>query len=277
MKQLRLVSVLLAAVISVVTEAQVPIMDDVFLKCSYEYKSVKDSVKHEQKEDLVLLLIGKSHSAFYSYYTFQTDSLRLSPDYQIKWRQAFLTAFQKDGAAATNFYFRRLTSYTYKDFLLNTIKTYDDVNNSLFVYEDTLDAQQWELMDSIKIVLGYICQKAETVYHGRIWTAWFAADIPIDNGPWKLGGLPGLIMEAYDANNEHHFTMNGLQQVNHTPIIDKSKEGKYKRTTRIKFLKAKRDFEENSARIIQAQTDVSLDFDASSKTIHRDYLETDYK
>lgn len=84
-------------------------------------------------------------------------------------------------------------------------------------------------------------------------------------------------MEAYDANNEHHFTMNGLQQVNHTPIIDKSKEGKYKRTTRIKFLKAKRDFEENSARIIQAQTDVSLDFDASSKTIHRDYLETDYK
>ena len=44
-----------------------------------------------------------------------------------------------------------------------------------------------------------------------------------------------------------------------------------------RFLKAKRDFEENSARIIQAQTDVSLDFDASSKTIHRDYLETDYK
>lgn len=84
MKQLRLVSVLLAAVISVVAEAQVPIMDDAFLKCSYEYKSVKDSVKHEQKEDLVLLLIGKSHSAFYSYYTFQTDSLRLSPDYQIK-------------------------------------------------------------------------------------------------------------------------------------------------------------------------------------------------
>ena len=73
MKQLRLVSVLLAAVISVVAEAQVPIMDDAFLKCSYEYKSVKDSVKHEQKEDLVLLLIGKSHSAFYSYYTFQKN------------------------------------------------------------------------------------------------------------------------------------------------------------------------------------------------------------
>ena len=61
------------------------------------------------------------------------------------------------------------------------------------------------------------------------------------------------------------------------PITDKVAEEKYKKTTRIKFLRAKRKFEENAAMIIQSQTDIDLGMRNSERMLHRDYIETDYR
>ena len=66
--------------------------------------------------------------------------------------------------------------------------------------------------DESKEVIGYQCFRAVTDYRGRKWTAWFAPEIPIQEGPWKLCGLPGLILEAYDNNGEYHFEADGLTQ-----------------------------------------------------------------
>ena len=59
----------------------------------------------------------------------------------------------------------------------------------LYFSEET-PQQTWEMQDSTKQVLGYTCQLATARFRGRLWYAWFTLDIPIDNGPWKLGGLP---------------------------------------------------------------------------------------
>ena len=247
------------------------------LKCQYEYTSVKDSLANSQKEDLMFLIAGAKESAFYSYYTFQADSIRQEPDYEQKWKQTFLAAFQKDGASASNFYFRRNSSYIYKNFLSGKITIYDDIDNSLYCYEDSLDSQNWEVCDSIKTVLGYRCEMAKAYYHGRRWIAWFTCDIPVSNGPWKLGGLPGLILEAYDTDFQHRFVINGIQTIKTYTAYDRSKYGKFKKTTRKKFLKAKRKYEEDSARLIQARTGIDLDLSNASNVLHRDYLETDYQ
>lgn len=245
-------------------------IDTAYLRCQYEYAYIFDSLKNERRNDQMVLLIGKKYSKFYSYYTWQADSLAMEPDYHQKWKMAFKAAIAKDGINATNFPYRRSTFFIYKDFTSNTMTTFDDINREGYKYTDTLDAQQWEIIDSTKIILDYQCIKAETDYHGRHWIAWFATDIPVANGPWKLGGLPGLILEAYDTRNEHHFMLNGLQKVSNVPI-DKM-NGKYQSTTRLSFLKAKRkSFEESTGQLTEL---TGKSFEKAK--IKRDILETDY-
>jgi hypothetical protein len=40
------------------------------------------------------------------------------------------------------------------------------------------------------------CKKATTNFRGRYWEAWYTEEIPIGQGPWKLCGLPGMILKA---------------------------------------------------------------------------------
>lgn len=91
-----------------------------------------------------------------------------------------------------------------------TVTSYFDT--TYWKYEEDWEKPQWEIGDSTKMILGYECVEATSDYRGRKWTAWFAPDIPLQEGPWKLCGLPGLILEAADSRREFHFLANGLKQ-----------------------------------------------------------------
>ncbi len=93
-----------------------------------------------------------------------------------------------------------------------TVKNRFDLDDR--VYEEDIEVPQWEIEDSVKIILGYECQKAVTDFRGRKWVAWFAPDIPVSDGPWKLSGLPGLILEAYDTKYHYIFTATGMLKEN---------------------------------------------------------------
>ena len=102
-----------------------------------------------------------------------------------------------------------------------------------FVYPDELHPQSWTLASEYKEILGYPCQKATTSFRGRNYIAWVATDIPVSDGPWLLGGVPGLILEAYDTKQEYHFEATGISRPARVLPIVKYKEH-YKSTERSK-------------------------------------------
>lgn len=60
----------------------------------------------------------------------------------------------------------------------------------------------WQIVDEFKSLNTIKCQKATGYFRGRIYTVWFTNEIPISFGPWKLQGLPGLILEVQDNKNQ---------------------------------------------------------------------------
>lgn len=79
-------------------------------------------------------------------------------------------------------------------------------------YEAPLPQPDWTLTDSVKTVCGYTCHQAKAGLYGRTWTVWYAPELPLPYGPYVLGGLPGLILEAVDTDSIFHFTAVGIGQ-----------------------------------------------------------------
>ncbi len=68
----------------------------------------------------------------------------------------------------------------------------------------------WKLSDDTLTVCGYLCQQATATYRGVEWRVWYTEEIPSSAGPWRLRGLPGLIVEA--ESEAHTFCLTELQQ-----------------------------------------------------------------
>ena len=77
----------------------------------------------------------------------------------------------------------------------------------------------WELMDACDTVLSYPCKQAEMHYAGRDYTASYAQEIPIPDGPWKSYGLPGLILKLLDQEGYFGYEAIGIENLNHSSFI----------------------------------------------------------
>ncbi|MDE6810470.1 MAG: GLPGLI family protein, partial [Muribaculaceae bacterium] len=151
---------------------------------------------------------GKNKSMFCGEKKIWEDSL-LKVDrsaYHAIWK----TTYEKDKRAA-GFLGGYYGGYVYKDFLgkICTEKDLFDMGN--WKYREELKTPVWIVTDSVKTIIGYECIKATTDFKGRQWIAWFAPEIPISDGPWKLHGLPGLILEAYDKSHDYEFEAKGIR------------------------------------------------------------------
>src|SRR5690606_30147036 len=71
----------------------------------------------------------------------------------------------------------------------------------------------WKLSKDTASFSGIKCKKATARFKGRNWIAWYAPELPFQSGPWKLNGLPGLIIEAYDDKNEVKFQFAGIENI----------------------------------------------------------------
>ncbi|MBS1628326.1 MAG: GLPGLI family protein [Bacteroidetes bacterium] len=76
----------------------------------------------------------------------------------------------------------------------------------------------WQLIDSTKKIGNFICNKAIGEYGGRKYACWYCPQIAVRSGPWKLNGLPGLIISAVDEKNQVSFALNAIRQANYQEI-----------------------------------------------------------
>lgn len=109
----------------------------------------------------------------------------------------------------------RFTSLAQRNSFLKEQLLYDN-----YVIPDTLPAIKWSITKESKKLSGILCQKATGLCKGRNYTAWFAPSIPLPAGPWKLNGLPGIILEAYDETTEVKFIFASLEKITSTKIIE---------------------------------------------------------
>ena len=275
---MKVILYLLLASLAVQAAAREPVIDRAHMKCLYRYVYTFDTLKNELRDDLLILQIGKEISKCYSYYTFQSDSLQRTPDGAKVWSELFRRATDKDGIYG-DFPHVRMSTYVYKNYPTGQMTITDRISSQGYRYADSLHAQTWTMGDSTREVLGYTCQQATADFRGRRWTAWFATDIPVSDGPWKLGGLPGLILEAYDDGKQHVFTAVGLERVKDELIIFNQKDGHNRRfepTNRLDFLRMERRFLMDSNSFIQMETGIDLLGDEPNQVMRYDLLERDY-
>jgi GLPGLI family protein len=84
------------------------------------------------------------------------------------------------------------------------------IGNTFQVSED-IPKLSWNLSEVEKIIGGFLCKQAFTSFRGRNYEAWYAVNLPLPMGPWKLNGLPGLIIEANDKEGEVVFQFYSFQ------------------------------------------------------------------
>lgn len=82
----------------------------------------------------------------------------------------------------------------------------------------------WKITNTTKTLLGYKCQLATLTYKGRDYKAWFSTAIPIQDGPWKFYGLPGLIFKIADTQNHYSFVLKEIKK--ETKKMPQQKAGK---------------------------------------------------
>jgi GLPGLI family protein len=255
-------------------------LDNAYLKCQYEYIWKQDTLSGKTRDDLLILQVGENLSKCYSYYSNEVDSIMALPNGDELWTQIFEAELKKKGVAARNFPRKRMRTYVYKNYPSGKMTVTDGVSLQDFIYEDELNAQQWEIKDSTKTILDYPCQMAACNFRGREWTAWFTTDIPVSDGPWKFGGLPGLIMEAYDKGNQYVFTIVGLQKLESEPIIFRESylpAKRFEKTNRLDFLKANKASLMDLNGYFEMETGIDLSEGNPPKIMRYDLLELDYK
>ena len=254
------------------------------IKVSYKYheKFMRGNVEYAEHDVPMLLLANSTQSKFYSPHTEYKDSLESTPSGKALSDKILTQAVKHalatgDQSLVDNFAYKT-RMYVFKNYPDSVLKVYDSYMFENDFHTEPFSEIEWRIVeDSTKSVLGYECSMATTEYHGRKWTAWFAPEIPVCDGPWKLRGLPGLILEATEEKGHHSFIADGIETTDQPirPVYDSSK---YEKMERIKMLRSLRHYRDNNLSIAKASTGGMLDLgqDARPQTEY-DFLETDYR
>lgn len=228
------------------------------------------------------LIANSGQSKFYNPHSEEIDSMSSTPEGLAnfkKTQEATLQAMIAQGSIDVNKMPRKVEPiYVLKSFADSIMTVYDLLGSDEPVYyTESYSEMKWEIGNSTKAILGYECIQADTDYHGRHWTAWFTPEIPIQDGPWKFRGLPGLILEVKTGGDKYSFVADGIEK-SEKIINGVYGAEQYEKRDRKAILRAKRAMRDNPMGHLQAK---GINVEISSGTLSKeskgdDFIETDY-
>lgn len=172
----------------------------------YELTFKPDPTNIKLVTNSVNLYLGENKSIFQDGNRYKIDSIIQSQK---------LTALPSLPMFSTN-------HVIYKDLNKSEITYSETIDNINFGYNEPIKSLKWKLLNGKKTILNLQCNEASIDFHGRTYTAWYTSDIPISDGPYKFSGLPGLILEVYDNEENFHYKPLAITKKKMTIIYDSS-------------------------------------------------------
>lgn len=190
--------------------------DKALARVRYTFSHMRDTTQRDNfYTENMLLVIGKNASVYTSYDKINRDEeMKKKLEEQIRNQAGTSGNINISGSTykpvtpIDYFYFVNENKFFTKERLITS-----------YLIEETASKINWKITKDTASFSGVKCQKALAYFKGRNWVAWFAPELPFQSGPWKLNGLPGLIVEAHDERNEVKFQFAGIDKVTETAAV----------------------------------------------------------
>ena len=150
------------------------------------------------RHDDFALRVGKNVSEYFSYHSLRSDSLGSNPETALALINEKIEAARNNNKTTPEVGGPGYGDYIYRNLEEGKTSTYTQVWSSHYRIVEDIPTPEWVICeDSTQKIIGLNCTMATTHFRGRDWKVWFSEEIPLPLGPWKLGGLPGLILAAH--------------------------------------------------------------------------------
>ena len=173
----------------------------------YKVSFVKDTTRRDKETQAQCVLeIGQRGSCFKDFYEYAADSVN---DAVARKKGTAMEIFSKayDYVKKTQWRTPVLKGYpSGQDY-----HQYGDPIVGSYEYGCPSPVFEWSIGEETKEIMGYTCRKATCHHSGRDYTAWYAEDIALSDGPYIFRGLPGLIVAIASDDGEYAFELNGMQ------------------------------------------------------------------
>lgn len=223
--------------------------DKAIAKVHYVFKHVNDTTQRDKYlKDEVVTYLGQSGSYYTSY-----QSARLSEQINEQMSSSSFDGnlvIKGSGTAIKDSYLLNLA-----DEKLDKVQR---IGSAEFVVSEVFPIQDWQIEEETKEIGGYSCQRATASFKGRNYEAWFTSDIPMSYGPWKLKGLPGLILSVKDYKNEVSFEYAGFDRLDDKSNILIQIPERAIPSTNEELVKLEIAFKDNPSAFMKAQSGRSI-------------------
>lgn len=210
-------------------------IDSAKLIATYSLKFVEDSLNNEfVKQEDMLLLIGNNVCWFISKTLYPNIEKLKAIENDFQFQQFLMNTIDESSIP-------KIRNNIYLNYPSGKLTFTQNILSSTFKYEEDMNLFNWKLTEDVDTITGYKVQKALCDFGGRSWVAWFTKEIPLNIGPYKFNGLPGLILKISDTQNHYVFEFISISKPEKETMIE-IQQCDYVECTKLEFFKAEDGF-----------------------------------